>query len=80
MTASRPDIEAIFHTARVIPDPDRRRDYVREACGGDEARVDLLYGHSYSLENTQGTSCFLFSSYAAISSLWLSVQPILSSP
>src|SRR5262245_39078406 len=33
------DDEAIFHAARDIPDPDRRRGYVREACGGDEARV-----------------------------------------
>src|SRR5947199_282288 len=41
MTASRPDNEAIFHTARHIPDPDRRREYVREACGGDEARQAL---------------------------------------
>ncbi|MFI5460516.1 MAG: protein kinase [Isosphaerales bacterium] len=39
MTASGPDNEAIFHAARDIPDPDRRRDYVREACGGDEARI-----------------------------------------
>ncbi len=39
MTASPPDNEAIFHAARGIPDPDRRRDYVREACGGDEARI-----------------------------------------
>ena len=39
MTASRPDNEAIFHAARDIPDPDRRREYVREACGGDEARI-----------------------------------------
>ena len=39
MTAARPDNEAIFHAARDIPDPDRRREYVREACGGDEARV-----------------------------------------
>ena len=39
MTAPRPDNEAIFHTARDIPDPDRRRAYVREACGGDEARI-----------------------------------------
>jgi serine/threonine protein kinase/Flp pilus assembly protein TadD len=39
MTASRPDNERIFHTARDIPDPDRRREYVREACGGDEARI-----------------------------------------
>ena len=34
MTASPPDNEAIFHAARHIPDPDRRREYVREACGG----------------------------------------------
>src|SRR5215470_3625352 len=39
MTASRPNNEAIFHAARDIPDPERRRAYVREACGGDEARV-----------------------------------------
>ncbi len=39
MTASRPDNEAIFHAARDIPDPDRRREYVREACGGDQARI-----------------------------------------
>jgi serine/threonine protein kinase len=39
MTASRPDNEAIFHAARDIPDPDRRRQYVREACGRDEARI-----------------------------------------
>ncbi len=42
MTASRPDNEAIFHTARDIPYPDRRREYVREACGGDEARITLV--------------------------------------
>jgi len=39
MTASRPDNEAIFHAARDVPDPDRRREYVRKACGGDEARI-----------------------------------------
>jgi hypothetical protein len=39
MTTSRPDNEAIFHAARDIPDPNRRREYVREACGGDEARI-----------------------------------------
>src|SRR5215472_17616959 len=39
MTASRPDIEVIFHAARDIPEPDRRRDYVRQACGGDEALI-----------------------------------------
>jgi eukaryotic-like serine/threonine-protein kinase len=39
MTASRPDNEAIFHAARNIPEPDRRREYVREASGGDEARI-----------------------------------------
>jgi serine/threonine protein kinase/tetratricopeptide (TPR) repeat protein len=42
MTPSRPDNEAIFHAARDIPDPDRRREYVREACGGDEARIANL--------------------------------------
>jgi hypothetical protein len=39
MTASRPNDEAIFHAARAIPDPHRRREYVRQACGGDEARI-----------------------------------------
>src|SRR6516162_1266215 len=39
MTASRPNNEAIFHAARDIPDPDRRRAYVREACDGDETRL-----------------------------------------
>jgi serine/threonine protein kinase len=42
MTASQPDNEAIFHAARDIPDPDRRREYVREACGGDEVRIALV--------------------------------------
>ncbi len=41
MTATRPDNEAIFHAAREIADPDRRREYVRGACGGDEARIAL---------------------------------------
>ena len=39
MTASQPDNEAIFHAARDISDPDRRHKYIREACGGDEARI-----------------------------------------
>ena len=39
MTASRLNNEAIFHAARDIPDPDRRREYVREACDGDEVRI-----------------------------------------
>jgi hypothetical protein len=39
MTAPRPDNEAIFHAARDIPDPVRRREYVREACRGDAART-----------------------------------------
>jgi WD40 repeat protein/serine/threonine protein kinase len=39
MTASQPNNEAIFHAARDFPDPDRRREYVRKACGGDEARI-----------------------------------------
>ncbi len=39
MSASRPDNEAIFHAARDIPDPARRREYVQEACGHDEARI-----------------------------------------
>jgi hypothetical protein len=37
MTASRPDNEVIFHTARDISDPDRRREYVREAIGTSRA-------------------------------------------
>src|SRR5262245_36740290 len=39
MTATRPDNEAIFHAVRDIPDADRRREYVREACGGDETWI-----------------------------------------
>ena len=39
MPTSLPDNEAIFHAARDIPDPGRRREYVREACGGDETRI-----------------------------------------
>ncbi len=39
MSASRPDNESIFYAARDIPDPDRRREYVRKACGGDQARI-----------------------------------------
>src|SRR5262245_35583495 len=42
MIESRPDDEAIFHAARDIPDPDRRRGYVRAACGGDEALLALV--------------------------------------
>jgi serine/threonine protein kinase/Tfp pilus assembly protein PilF len=42
MTVSRPDNETIFHAARAILDPDRRREYVREACNGDEARIALV--------------------------------------
>jgi eukaryotic-like serine/threonine-protein kinase len=39
MTAPRPNNEAIFHAARDIPEPECRRDYVREACDGDETRI-----------------------------------------
>src|SRR5262249_4010756 len=42
MTAPRPDNEAIFHAARDIADPERRREYVREACGGNEDRVAYI--------------------------------------
>src|SRR5262245_34998782 len=42
MTASPPDNEAIFHTARDIPNLDRRRKYIREACGGDETRIAFV--------------------------------------
>src|SRR5262245_51610362 len=40
MTVSRPDNEVIFHTARDISDAQRRQEYVRQACGGDQARID----------------------------------------
>ena len=39
MTASPRNNEAIFHAARDIPDPERRREYLREACGGDASRI-----------------------------------------
>src|SRR5262245_23978454 len=39
MIVLQPDNEAIFHAAREIADPDRRRAYVREACGQDQARI-----------------------------------------
>ena len=42
MSVSRPNNEAIFHAARDIVDADRRREYVREACGGDEPRISLI--------------------------------------
>jgi WD40 repeat protein/serine/threonine protein kinase len=42
MTASPPTNETIFHAARDIRDVHRRREYVREACGGDAARLALL--------------------------------------
>jgi len=42
MSASRHDNEAIFHAARAVADAGRRREYVREACGGDEARIAHL--------------------------------------
>jgi serine/threonine protein kinase len=42
MTAPRPDNEAIFHAARDIPEAGRRREYVREACAGDETRIALV--------------------------------------
>jgi serine/threonine protein kinase/WD40 repeat protein/tetratricopeptide (TPR) repeat protein len=39
MSVAPPDNEAIFHAARAIPDTDRRREYVRQACGGDDGRI-----------------------------------------
>lgn len=39
MTALPADNAAIFHSARDIPDPEGRREYIRAACGGDLARV-----------------------------------------
>ncbi len=44
MTASRPDNEAIFHAARYILDPARRREYAPEACRGDDARIAVSRG------------------------------------
>src|SRR5262245_8654849 len=42
MTASPPTNETIFHAARDLADTDRRREFIREACGGDGARIALL--------------------------------------
>jgi tetratricopeptide (TPR) repeat protein len=42
MTTPQLNDEAIFHAAREIPEPDCRRDYVREACAGDELRIALI--------------------------------------
>lgn len=42
MTTSRPDNAAIFHSARDIPDPERRREYVRSACSGNGTRVAYI--------------------------------------
>jgi serine/threonine protein kinase/Flp pilus assembly protein TadD len=42
MSEARPNNEVIFHAARDIGDPNRRREYVREACDGDEARIALI--------------------------------------
>jgi hypothetical protein len=42
MTDSQPDEEAIFHAARDISDPERRREFVREACRGDETLIGRL--------------------------------------
>lgn len=42
MTAPVPDNEAIFHAARDIPDPSRRREYVRAACNGNDGQVALV--------------------------------------
>ena len=39
MIAPGIDDEAIFHAAREIADPGRRREYVREACAGDESLI-----------------------------------------
>src|SRR5262245_37665839 len=39
MTAARPDNEAICRAARDAPAPQRRREYVREACGQEELRI-----------------------------------------
>jgi serine/threonine protein kinase len=42
MTASRPDNAAIFHAAREIPDPERRREFVMAACDGNAVRIDHI--------------------------------------
>jgi serine/threonine protein kinase len=39
MTESSTENEEIFHAARDIPEPARRRQYVRAACDGDAARI-----------------------------------------
>jgi hypothetical protein len=42
MSATPLNNEAIFHAARDIADANRRREYVREACEGDETRIALI--------------------------------------
>src|SRR5262245_33020556 len=42
MPALRLDNESIFHAARGIADPDRRRGYVRDACDADPSRIALV--------------------------------------
>jgi serine/threonine protein kinase/tetratricopeptide (TPR) repeat protein len=42
LNAPQSDNEVVFHTARNISDADRRREYVREACVGDEARIAFV--------------------------------------
>src|SRR5678815_5705232 len=57
MTGSQPDNEAIFHTARDISNPERRREYVRDACGRDEARiahVEALLAAADTRDSLQG--------------------------
>ena len=54
MSTARSDTEVIFHAARHIPDPDRRRDYVREACGGDEALIAYLEELLAAADGTDG--------------------------
>jgi serine/threonine protein kinase/Flp pilus assembly protein TadD len=76
MATSRPDNEAIFHDARDIPDPGRRREYVREACGGDETRI----AHLEALLAAANTPDSLLDRPAESDSVATIEQPITASP
>ena len=64
MTSRQLDEEAIFHTARKIPDPEARSDYLDQICGDDTAllrRVEaLLEVHEQEqefLKSAAGAGC-----------------------
>jgi serine/threonine protein kinase/tetratricopeptide (TPR) repeat protein len=76
MSTSRPNNEAIFHAARDIPDPDRRRQYVREACCGD----DTLIAHVEALLAAADAPDSLLDRPAGIDPLATIDQPIVESP